>query len=113
MNLREFSVGELMDRLPNEAREDWRAGEGVVARLATHWYASDDSYDIWGTGYRFVIRRLYYEKSLAKLPLIATILALEVLCAQGWALEKVWRHCSVPLQLVVTRQSRRRHEAYR
>jgi hypothetical protein len=43
-------------------------------------YESYDPYDLWGTRYGLFARRLYYAKNPAGLPLIAPILAAELIC---------------------------------
>jgi hypothetical protein len=43
-------------------------------------YGSYDPYDLWGTRYGLFSRRVYYEKGLIGLPLIAPILLMETAC---------------------------------
>ncbi|MGD1083248.1 MAG: hypothetical protein ABSA47_00700 [Verrucomicrobiota bacterium] len=52
--------------------------------------ASHDPYDVWGTRYGLFARRLYYRKSWLGLPLIAPVLALEIVCpgARSWLARK-------------------------
>ncbi|MGP8201775.1 MAG: hypothetical protein ACLQU4_19980 [Limisphaerales bacterium] len=72
-------MSELMDRLPNESREVWRAANSFVAWLERHGYASYDPYDIWGTAYGLFSRRMYYRRPALGLALVVPILAMEVL----------------------------------
>jgi len=50
------------------------------ALLEKNGYESYDPYDVWGTKYGVFSRRIYYEKGVVGLPLIAPILLLEVAC---------------------------------
>ena len=72
---REVGSGEISDSVLAFARQLGRTG-----------YRGYDPYDVWGTRYGVFARRLYYRKSLLGLPLIAPVLALEVLCPQARAL---------------------------
>src|SRR4051812_49211342 len=48
------------------------------ALLEKNGYESYDPYDIWGTKYGVFSRRVYYEKGIVGLPLIAPILLMEM-----------------------------------
>jgi hypothetical protein len=50
------------------------------ALLEKNGYESYDPYDIWGTKYGVFSRRVYYEKGIVGLPLIAPILLMEIAC---------------------------------
>lgn len=56
--------------------------QAFLAWLDDHGYAGSDPYDIWGTPYGLFARRLYYKHSTLGLPLIAPILASEILCPE-------------------------------
>jgi len=58
----------------------WASAERFLQWLDRHGYASYDPYDIWGTAYGKLSRRLYYARNpLGKL-LIAPVILGEILC---------------------------------
>jgi hypothetical protein len=54
--------------------------EAFVRWLEHNGYASYDPYDVWGTKYGLISRRLYYRAPLLGIPLIAPILLMEIAC---------------------------------
>src|SRR3954454_18017100 len=60
------------------ARAVWNSLENFLGWLEREGYASYDPYDIWGTRYGVLSRRLYYRHNLLGLPAIAPIVSLEV-----------------------------------
>ena len=68
-------------------------GEGIArfeAWLDKNGPASFDPYDVWGTKYGVLARRIYYEKGKIGLPLVAPILLLEFVCPslRSWFVKK-------------------------
>jgi hypothetical protein len=53
---------------------------GFVRWLERVGYHSYDPYDIWGTRYSLLARRLYYRRGVLGLPLVAPVLLMEILC---------------------------------
>ncbi|MGA2748444.1 MAG: hypothetical protein ABSG59_06680 [Verrucomicrobiota bacterium] len=72
-----------------------RAVNLFAAWLEENGYSSYDPYDVWGTRYGRFARRFYYRKSVFGLPLIAPVVAAEVLCPQ-------WRSIFVRKQRYAT-----------
>ena len=65
---------------PSERESLIRGAESFERWLERSGPSSFDPYDVWGTSYGVVARRLYYKQPLLGLPLIAPVLALEILC---------------------------------
>jgi len=61
-------------------REIWRATDAFIGWLDAHGIKSHDPYDIWGTRYGLMARRLYYAKSPLGTLLVAPLVASELLC---------------------------------
>ena len=73
-----ISVSAVKAGRPNG--ELWAAAHKFTAWLDRHGYASFDPYDIWGTRYGRLARRLYYQKHPAGVILTAPVLLMEILC---------------------------------
>lgn len=58
--------------------EIWQAAQRFIAWIEKEGYDSYDPYDIWGTKYGLLSRRIYYRHSKLGLLLIAPILAAEI-----------------------------------
>src|SRR5262249_29991393 len=56
------------------------------AWLEKNGFESFDPYDIWGTKYGLFARRVYYEKGVVGLPLIAPILLMDLACPSARSL---------------------------
>jgi len=63
-----------------EGRRLRASADRFVRWLDLHGYESFDPYDIWGTPYGLMARRLYYQRSPLGYVLTAPGLALEILC---------------------------------
>lgn len=59
--------------------ELWRSIEKFTNWLERAGYATYDPYDVWGTGYGKLARRLYYQKQIAGMLLTAPLVATEIL----------------------------------
>jgi hypothetical protein len=64
------------------ASELWRITGRFTAWLDRAGYASFDPYDVWGTRYGRVARRLYYRKHPAGVMMTAPLILMEVVCPQ-------------------------------
>jgi hypothetical protein len=65
-------------------------------------YGSYDPYDIWGTPYSLAARRLYYRNKWIGLPLIAPVLAIDLICPSiRKLLLKKRRYATADAQLVL------------
>jgi hypothetical protein len=62
------------------ANELWIAAYKFVAWLDQSGCASYDPYDIWGTRYGRLARRLYYKKNPAGLAMTAPLILMEIIC---------------------------------
>lgn len=60
--------------------ELWAAAHKFAAWLDESGYASYDPYDIWGTRYGRLARRLYYKKHPAGVMLTAPLILMEIIC---------------------------------
>lgn len=77
----EKGVGRTSDVLPRAVlREIERALDKFVGWLEGVGYNSYDPYDIWGTSYGRMARRLYYDKRLAGVLMTGPLILMEVLC---------------------------------
>jgi hypothetical protein len=63
-----------------QAEELWAAVSKFSAWLDSTGYASYDPYDIWGTRYGRLARRLYYRKNPAGVVMSAPLILMEILC---------------------------------
>jgi hypothetical protein len=59
--------------------EIWGAVDKFAAWLESSRYATYDPYDVWGTSYGKLARRLYYEKHLVGAMMTAPLLLMEIL----------------------------------
>jgi hypothetical protein len=59
------------------------SADRFVAWLERSGYASYDPYDVWGTSYGRVGRRLYYKKNPLGMLLTAPVILMEVICPQA------------------------------
>lgn len=98
----------MAPRAQGETSFDVRCSQVPKAiQLFTAWlektgYESYDPYDIWGTPYGLFSRRVYYEKGLLGLPLIAPILLMDIFCPslRSWFVQKE-RFATADAQLVL------------
>ena len=76
--------------------------ELFVRWLDRHGFETHDPYDLWGTRYGTLARRLYYSKSVWGIPLVAPLVAAEVLVpgVRGLLVRKE-RFASAEAQLVL------------
>ena len=102
-------MGKMKNTSPGSIQQDWCSVDELydVAVQFTAWlekngYASYDPYDIWGTRYGLLARRLYYAKHPLGLMLTAPLLIMEMVCPQLRALfiEKQ-RHPAAEAQLAL------------
>ena len=61
-------------------QEIWAAAHRFAAWLDRVGYKSYDPYDIWGTRYGQLARRLYYRHHPAGIPLVAPLILMEIVC---------------------------------
>lgn len=61
-------------------KELWTAAHKFAAWLDESGYASYDPYDIWGTRYGRLARRLYYKKHPAGVMMTAPLILMEIIC---------------------------------
>jgi hypothetical protein len=73
----------------------WRAVESFQTWLADQDHESYDPYDIWGTKYGLISRRIYYKTRLPAAPLVIPVLLMEIFCPQ-------WRSLFVSKQRFAT-----------
>lgn len=67
-------------RSTGDEGEIWQATHAFISWLDKHGTESHDPYDIWGTRYGLMARRLYYAKSPLGALLAAPLVVSEVLC---------------------------------
>jgi hypothetical protein len=72
-----------VDKLNVRNGDVWRTVNTFLAWLERAGYESYDPYDIWGTAYGSFARQFYYRHSRIGVPLVAPILAAEILCPQS------------------------------
>jgi len=72
-------IPSVISENPYRPEEIWAAVGSFQRWLGAVGYASWDPYDIWGTAYGLFSRRMYYRHPALGLPLIAPILAMEVI----------------------------------
>ena len=72
------------------AADLWNSIQAFLLWLDKHGYESYDPYDVWGTRYGLLSRRIYYGHRLLGLPLIAPVLMMEILCPswRRWLVSK-------------------------
>ena len=60
--------------------ELWAVAERFVVWLEREGYAGYDPYDVWGTRFGQLARRLYYRKNPLGVLLTAPVLLMEIVC---------------------------------
>lgn len=68
-----------VDTAKDEEAALWRSTRSFVAWFDEHGVESHDPYDLWGTRYGLFARRVYYRKHVFGTPLVAPLVAAEVL----------------------------------
>jgi hypothetical protein len=69
----------------------WETIRSFLQWIDKNGYESHDPYDLWGSSYGIVARRLYYRNRFIGIPLMAPIVLMELLWPQGprlWVLKK-------------------------